>query len=499
MKNNISSYINIFFYILVLAIICTGIYLRTALYIQQVPFWQDEINLSVNIVDRNLSDVFLPLIADQKAPPLFLLLTMIITKIKGISFLSLRFIPYLSGIISIPLFYIFLKRNLTSKFAIFVGLYLFSINPILTYYSAEFKPYSFAVLVCILLFLSCKYINLKNLSFPKILLYTLISILLILFSFPAMFIIPSIIISKTIEEKYINFKCLFILAGIFITCLYLFLIDTNLYLHMIDFWSNTFQGFLSFSQTNNLQILKKIINDFLNPHSILLSIFLIFLGVLSYRGKKELLLFFILFIIIFLASILKIYPLYPRLTLFLIPVILLLTVKSIEYFNKNKMKYLILIIVILNIQPILNFNMAKNYQTLLSNFGQSYNERICIRDMVKYSLINCQKQDYLLHSAILGYYTLYSIIYNQPNNIKYNLYEYLDEDLIKKYSIDFINKTDKHSIRWIMINEDKSMFLTSQLSFIEQIIKLKNLKYEKIYFNDEYKKIYLIKIFNKKL
>ena len=96
-----SSILNILFYILISVIILGGIYIRIRYYIFQSPLWLDEIMLASSFTDRSLLDVFSPLDAYQKAPPMFSFRVLFIRKIFGINELSLRFVPCLLGISSV--------------------------------------------------------------------------------------------------------------------------------------------------------------------------------------------------------------------------------------------------------------------------------------------------------------------------------------------------------------------------------------------------------------
>ena len=201
------------FYIILLIILVYGIYCRIKLYSAQIPLFWDEMLLCSSFVNRELTELFLPLDYYQKAPPLFCCLVFLITKIAGFNLLSLRFISFIAGLISLPLFFIFLKTNIKNQIGIITGFLIFSISSYLIYYSAECKPYSLDVLLCIVLLLLYKKIELFKISASKAILYGIISMLFVLLSFPSIFIIPAIVFAKMFEERHINYNCIWIGMG----------------------------------------------------------------------------------------------------------------------------------------------------------------------------------------------------------------------------------------------------------------------------------------------
>lgn len=67
------------FYIIAVLIVTTGIWLRTKYYTSDIPLWWDEIMLALSIIKENLFQVLTGLECGQKAPPLFVFFTYILT------------------------------------------------------------------------------------------------------------------------------------------------------------------------------------------------------------------------------------------------------------------------------------------------------------------------------------------------------------------------------------------------------------------------------------
>src|SRR5574344_42081 len=104
-----------YFYIILLFIFLIAIVLRLKTFLIGRPLWHDECSLSLSIVDRTFGGIFLPLEQSQKAPIGFMLISKLVTSILGIKEFSLRLLPFLSGIVSILIFYLFSKKILYSK------------------------------------------------------------------------------------------------------------------------------------------------------------------------------------------------------------------------------------------------------------------------------------------------------------------------------------------------------------------------------------------------
>ena len=130
-----------------------GVLLRTAQYAGNLSFWVDESALALNIIRKSYGELLNPLDYHQAAPVGFLLLEKYVSLHLGIGEYSLRLVPFLSGIASLPVFHALARKSLP-KAAIPWALFLFAIAGPLVYYSAEMKQYSSDVLVTMVIFLA---------------------------------------------------------------------------------------------------------------------------------------------------------------------------------------------------------------------------------------------------------------------------------------------------------------------------------------------------------
>src|ERR1700689_913491 len=86
------------------AIIAFGAILRLARWIHWRALWLDEIYLAKSLLNRNLDDLlFRPLEDWQAAPPGFLVLVHLTTRLFGNGERSLRLVSLLFGLASLPL------------------------------------------------------------------------------------------------------------------------------------------------------------------------------------------------------------------------------------------------------------------------------------------------------------------------------------------------------------------------------------------------------------
>jgi len=102
--------------------------------------WLDEVSLALNIVNRSFGQLLLPLDHSQVAPVGFLLVTKALVTALGESELVFRLLPLLAGVGVMVLFYLLLRR-VVGPVGLVIGMCLFACQPELIYYSNEFKQY----------------------------------------------------------------------------------------------------------------------------------------------------------------------------------------------------------------------------------------------------------------------------------------------------------------------------------------------------------------------
>ncbi|MBA4049875.1 MAG: hypothetical protein C0464_02585 [Cyanobacteria bacterium DS2.008] len=127
-----------------------GILLRLMLYFANRPFWTDEAQLALNLINHSVVQLLGPLEYCQAAPVGFLLVEKTLLATLGDSEFVLRLFPLLAGIASLLLFAKVAKGILSIKSVpLAVGLFAFS-EPLIQY-SSELKQYSLDVLCSLLI------------------------------------------------------------------------------------------------------------------------------------------------------------------------------------------------------------------------------------------------------------------------------------------------------------------------------------------------------------
>ncbi len=121
------------------AIILIGIVLRVAQYLSNRPLWIDECLLVINLQQMPLSDLLKPLIEKQIAPVGFLTIESFMLRFFGNNEWSLRLLPLLAGIASLPVFHHF-AAACAGRRTVILALGLFALSDPLIYYSSEVKP-----------------------------------------------------------------------------------------------------------------------------------------------------------------------------------------------------------------------------------------------------------------------------------------------------------------------------------------------------------------------
>lgn len=139
-----------------LAIVSLGIVLRFRAFAFGRSLWLDESSLAVFFIDRSWGELLtLPLPNNQSSTPGFLVATKLLVDLFGFDVFQFRIAPFIASLASLILFYFLVKKLYTNIWTTSLALSLFAFSPVLIYYSSEFKQYQFDVLsvIIVLVFL----------------------------------------------------------------------------------------------------------------------------------------------------------------------------------------------------------------------------------------------------------------------------------------------------------------------------------------------------------
>ena len=447
------KFINISYLILLGLIFILAIYLRTKVYLVNQSFWHDECALAWNIINKGYTELFQPLRFLQAAPVLFLIFSKFIINNFGVSELSFRLLPFISGILSIPAFYFLSRKILNNKFAILSANLIFATCLPLYYYSAEFKPYSTDVLLCILSAFIFYKLNKNNL-----LLFSLLLSAFIWFSFPSVFILTAISLLIVLSKNYkIKEKVLFTLPLVINSIAYYYLFFGKILsaqkLGMTNYWKDNFVNVYNFSH-----LVKDSFDFMFSENSIL--IFLALLGLLLYikDNNKFFRFSFVTILVVILASMMNLYPFSSRLILFLCPIYILLISKVADN-NNIVIRYCLSIALLIGIYPQIKYTL----NTTIA--GKFHKNNTNPREMTEYLSKHFNNNDIIyVNLDSNSDYLYYKQIFNIDNRYYINDTKYLKkndnvwfflinkpqqtyENIIKKdYHIIYENKSDNSAL-----------------------------------------------------
>lgn len=196
-----------------------GIILRIVLLLQNPSLWGDEAALAFNVCNKSYKELFGGLDILQASPVGFTiivkyLLNLVNPQTDFFRDFTLRVIPFISGILVMPLFYYLVKLIFKDdKKAILISLFFLLLNPCAVAYSAQFKQYSTELLCSILLFI-CFY---KLLTLDKYKWqYSLICAVVPWFSYSSFFILATGFLCLLIKNWRL---CIKTLVPVCISCI----------------------------------------------------------------------------------------------------------------------------------------------------------------------------------------------------------------------------------------------------------------------------------------
>jgi len=366
------------------AVIFLGVVLRLRQYLSGRSLWADEAMLALNIVNRNFAQLFQPLDYDQGAPLGFLLVEKLINSTLGRTELALRLFPFLAGVASLWLFYrllMSLRGGAERRRSNLLALALFAFNPQLIDYTSEAKQYIVDVAAALGLLLLAIPIFQNQINRKNFILLGLTGILALWFSHPALFVLAGIGVALVIQflqaRDFQNLRTVFVIGLLWLANLaalyFINLRDLSRNNYLTKYWAD---GFLPLPPWSDLNWLNELIVYQFNVRFIpLLVLILILAGwFVLFREQKSLAIAFAFTALFaFTASALRLYPVSGRLSLFLIPLGIILLGKAVEFtaeiFASNKLAATISTILLggyLLINPLItstqNFISPKYYE-----------------------------------------------------------------------------------------------------------------------------------------
>ena len=141
-----TSYIKSKEFIILFSIIIIGAFIRFA-SISVNSLWTDEIATIQYSTGTIYNIAFGYMMNGEFNPPLFYLFESIMITLGGVSEFTLRFLPSIFGLLTIPIVYLISKELTKNKNLSYLNTFIFTILPFNIYYSIEARCYTLALLL----------------------------------------------------------------------------------------------------------------------------------------------------------------------------------------------------------------------------------------------------------------------------------------------------------------------------------------------------------------
>jgi len=310
--------------------------------------WLDEAMVALNLEARSGAEFLAPLDFSQVAPVGWLLLEdWVVSLFNNYEYAS-RLPAFFAGVLSLFLFYKIAVKEFSPPVA-FVAVFVFSTSFMLAYFSAELKPYAFDVLLwAICALIALRSIGLERLGVRELALLSATFLIGSATTFAAPMVVGGIggvlIIRALLHKDYRAFVVLSLAAGV-AAAIYLYL-SLSSYQPQIELGGLDLGGvghyfnrlYAPFPPTSLSDIVwyPQVLNDtfgtLFGVESAYIFILLAGAGtvILARRDAKMAALMLGPVIVALALSALKIYPIMPRLALYLIPIAILLAGYALE-------------------------------------------------------------------------------------------------------------------------------------------------------------------------
>ncbi len=453
-----------------------GFLLRIAVWLQQRSIFLDEANLLRNYAERDYLGLFKDLDYQQYAPPLFSVAMKSVIPFFGNHELGVKIVPLFCGSMMLWCFYR-LSRQILSLQAVFAALFFVALGKIFIDYSTEAKQYATDGFVSIgLLYLSTYF---KTFPFHKkqILFWTAMGCASIWLSMPSVFILSGIgfyfllkhtdfqnqnlnileLLKQNISNKNI-WNILGMISSWFLSfLLYFFLLLKN---NAQSDYLQTFhqQYFLAFLPTNIAQLkllntqIVGIFSNMLGCTFIANTLTIIGLSTGIYKLWKTQRDWFILLVLPILAvlsaSATHFYSLIPRLTLFFLPILILIVFIGYDFIFPKINKAIQMIFVIAFIAT------GYEYQCLAYFYKPFINDTADLKKGLEYlSAEQVQGETFFVPLNVTPVVKYYTEIYEEPMSFSETIlqtYRCCDSDMVQQD----LKKLHEKGIKKIWIIQD---------------------------------------------
>ncbi len=350
-------------------LIAVGIFLRFSHYLANRSFWLDEAWVALDLNHRSLLEIFTSENYIKPVPIGFALMCKMFRQLLGNYEYAFRLFPFLSAIVSLFLYYAFLKR-VVSSLTVLLALGLFALCESLIYYAAELKYYSSDVMVTLLLFLLTVIFEQRGMKDFHMLILAIAGSLALWISHVAVFIFAAIAVTfgflywsrKKPKQLY---KFLLIQSLWLVNFIIMYLVTFSKIesyhglkkMWDVGFWPSPLWSLESAAWLKNA--LLGLLKDPAGLQFPLLGAFLFVLGFFHFLKTRcdRCLMLAIPILLVLVASVFRKYPFSGRVLVFLVPIVLLFIAEGITFIIEKKRKDYILamlLVVLVFFYPIKN-------------------------------------------------------------------------------------------------------------------------------------------------
>jgi len=306
--------------------------------------WLDEAFLALNILNKSASDLVLrTLDYNQAAPAGFLILEKLATSTLGSSEYSLRLVPFLFAVLSVPLFYK-IATDFIQPAAVPIAVALFALSEPLIYYASELKQYSSDVAIAVLLLAIAADFHNQPWHIPRAIILAIAGAASIWLSHPALFVLAaigmSLLLNRVSTKRWSNLGRG---LGIAITWITSFVAFYAVSLHRLasndtlrNAWAPGFAPSPLISPSSLRWFIDRLFyiieETGFHPHIVGIVVLSILIGCsyLALMNSQKLLFMISPAMFALLAAVIHRYPFAGRLVLFTVPLTILIVAEGAE-------------------------------------------------------------------------------------------------------------------------------------------------------------------------
>ncbi len=344
-----------------IAIIMLGIALRLVVYINNRCLWTDEVAIALNIAEKNFLALAQALDYKQYAPPIFMWLVKTCTLLFGYGEKALRLYPLLSGIGALIIFSKVLKQHIDAK-AGWYPLLIFATGIFFLRYSTELKQYMPDALISLVIIWLAKHIDITQTKPRRFaLIWLLTGSVAVWSSMPSVFVLAGvgcyygfICLQHRNYKLLLNMCLIAIIWAVQFSIYYYTILDNQIQSSYLASYHQQYflrMPYYTDDVAKNYDVVQAILQNAMGgkPYIFMVNKILMLLGiiVLIIKRRADALLLLLPVLLMLFAALIKQYSLIPRLTLFSMPVLLLLIGIGLQQLVRYKLVGIITSIVLL--------------------------------------------------------------------------------------------------------------------------------------------------------